>query len=343
VASSNDKWLVAGAAGVGLLGLYALVKRRRRYDFDGKVVLINGGSRGLGLILARQLSDLGARIAICARDGEELERARVELVKKGAEVFAQVCDVREREQVRDLVTAVHQSMGPVDVLVNVAGVIKMGPLSTQTQQDFEDLMDVHFWGPFYAIQEVLPSMRQRGAGRIVNITSIGAKLAIPHLSAYCSSKFALAGLSKALRVELEKDGIAVTTVYPGLMRTGSHINARFKGQNEKEFAMFSLADATPLTTINAERAASQIIDACASARAELVITIQAKIAAIVDELAPEFTAKLLAWTDRLLPAEGGIGTASLSGRESTSGVSPSIATTLIDHASVRNNEVNGTS
>jgi short-subunit dehydrogenase len=105
-------------------------------------------------------------------------------------------------------------------------------------------MAIHFWAPFYAMQAVLPQMRERGAGRIVNISSIGGKVAVPHLAPYCASKFALVGLSKAMRIELAKDNIFVTTVCPGLMRTGSHVNAVFKGQNEKEFAWFSIGNAS---------------------------------------------------------------------------------------------------
>ena len=329
---------MGGVAGVGILTAYALLRPRERYDFAGKVVLITGGSRGLGLVLARHLAELGARIGICARDADELDRARTDLEQTGAEVFAGPCDVREQEQVEAFVEQVGSRFGDVDVLINCAGVIQVGPLETQTQQDFENLMDVHFWGPFYAMQAVLPSMRERGTGRIVNISSIGGKIAVPHLSSYCASKFALAGLSSAFGVELARHGVNVTTVYPGLMRTGSHVHARFKGQNEKEFALFSLADATPLTTINAERAAHQIIQACSRGDAELIITIQAKIAAKLRAIAPETFEALLSLTNRLLPGDGGIGTASLSGLESTSAVSPSIATTLIDNASLANNE-----
>ena len=335
---TNNGLVVGGIAGVGLLAAYALLRARRHYSFVGKVVLIAGGSRGLGLVLARNFAARGASIAICARDADELDRARTDLEQRGAEVFAGVCDIRQQADVEAFVREVRDRMGEVDVLVNCAGVIQVGPLETQTQQDFENLMDVHFWGPYYAMQAVIPAMRERGSGRIVNISSIGGKIAVPHLASYCASKFALAGMSSAFGVELARDGISVTTVYPGLMRTGSHIHARFKGQNEKEFALFSLADATPLTTINAERAADQIVEACGRGDAELIITVQAKLAAKMQALAPELMSGLLSLTNRLLPADGGIGKASLSGLESTSAVSPSVATALIDNAALANNE-----
>ncbi|MEP6703850.1 MAG: SDR family oxidoreductase, partial [Acidobacteriota bacterium] len=233
---------------VGLLAGSALLYRalKPRYVFTDKVVLITGGSRGLGLVLAREFAERGAKIAICARNRDELQRAKEDLEVQGAEVFDAICDMREQGDVEAMVGDVISRFGRIDVLVNNAGVIQVGPLDAQTQEDFDEAMRIHFWGPFYAMRAVLPEMRRRGEGRIVNIASIGGKIAVPHLAPYCASKFALAGLSSAMQTELASDGVSVTTVYPGLMRTGSHINALFKGQNKKEFALFSIANGLPL-------------------------------------------------------------------------------------------------
>jgi short-subunit dehydrogenase len=182
-------------------------------------------------------------------------------------------------------------------------------------------------------------MRERGEGRIVNISSIGGKIAVPHLAPYCASKFALAGLSSAMHSELAKDGIHVTTVYPGLMRTGSHINALFKGQHRKEFALFSLANGLPVTSVSAENAARQIVAATARGDAELVISPQAKAAVKINALLPNFTSLMLAATNRLLPENGGIGRGYATGLQSQSAISPSILTALVDAASERNNEL----
>ena len=326
---------------LGVLAASALIYRavKPRYSFADKVVLITGGSRGLGLVLARELADRGARIAICARDRAELQRAKEDLASYGAEVFDVLCDVRDQGQVEEMITDVRSRFGRVDVLINNAGVIQVGPLEAQTQADFEDAMQVHFWGPFYAMQAVLPEMRRRGEGRIVNVSSIGGKIAVPHLAPYCASKFALAGLSSALHTELAKDNVFVTTVYPGLMRTGSHINALFKGQHRKEFALFSLANGLPFTSVSAESAAREIIAAAAGGKSELVISVQARTAAKINALLPEATAAALAIIDRLLPENGGIGRRTAAGHESTSAISPSILTSLVDNASVRNNEI----
>jgi NAD(P)-dependent dehydrogenase (short-subunit alcohol dehydrogenase family) len=326
---------------LGLLAGSALLYKafKTRYDFEDKVVLITGGSRGLGLVLARELASRGARIAICARDRDELQRAKENLESEGAEVFDAICDVREQGDVENLVADVRARFGKIDVLINNAGVIQVGPLESQTQADFEDAMRIHFWGPFYTMRAVMPEMKRRRDGRIVNISSIGGKIAVPHLAPYCASKFALAGLSSALTAELRKENVFVTSVYPGLMRTGSHINALFKGQHRKEFALFSLMNGSPLTSVSAENAARQIADAVERGDGELIISPQAKAAVKINALFPELTNNVLALTDRFLPENGGIDRSYASGLESSSPVSPSILTSLVDSASYRNNEL----
>ncbi|MDT7688602.1 MAG: hypothetical protein QOE46_1361 [Acidobacteriota bacterium] len=337
--SLRDTLKFAAAGAGALLAARAVYRRLSEYDFRGKTVLITGGSRGLGLVLARGFAAEGANIAICARDPQELERARRDLASRGTGVFACPCDVTDRSQVRELVALVTRHFGRIDVLVNNAGVIQVGPLETMTLEDFEQAMAVHFWGPLYATLAVLPQMRERREGRIVNVSSIGGKIAVPHLVPYSASKFALAGLSDGLRAELAKDGVVVTSIFPGLMRTGSPRNATFKGRHRAEYAWFAVSDSLPVSSINAERAASQIITACRRGQAELVITTQAVAAVKFRALFPEATADLLAIVNRLLPGAGGIGRARLKGKESESALAPSILTTLTEGAARRNNEM----
>lgn len=336
----GNAWLLAATAGVGAVAALTLLRRaRRNFDFRNKVVLITGGSRGLGLVLARMLADEGARIAVCARDADELSRAEEDLRERGAEIFTALCDVRNQSDVNRAVATICNHYGQIDALINNAGVIQVAPLENQTRRDFEDAMAVHFWGAFYMMQAVLPAMKRRGEGRIVNISSIGGKVPVPHLAPYSASKFALVGLSGAMRTELVKDNVFVTTVCPGLLRTGSPVNALFKGQNEKEYAWFSISDALPFTSVSAENAAAQIIKACRGGDAELIISPQAKIAAKVNALFPEFTSDALALANRFLPAAGGIGDDYALGKNSASAISPSILTALSDRESYRNNEL----
>lgn len=336
----NNNWLIGAIVGVGALTALSIMGRnRRQMSFKNKVVLITGGSRGLGLVLARQFAEEGSKIAICARNNEELLRARADLQELGAEVFEVVCDVRNEEQVNQMIDAVYRHFGKIDVLVNNAGVIQVGPLETQTKEDFESAMDVHFWGPFYTMQAVIPKMREAGEGRIVNISSIGGKVSVPHLAPYCASKFALVGLSNAMRAELTKDNIYVTTVCPGLMRTGSHINAMFKGKNELEFALFSLMNASPFTSVSAEKAAREIVEACRYGEAETIISVQAQMAAKANAVFPELVAQISGLVSQLLPSAGDHGTEQLLGKHSTSPLSPSFLTAPLDAASARNNEL----
>jgi NAD(P)-dependent dehydrogenase (short-subunit alcohol dehydrogenase family) len=335
----KNSLLIGAAVGIGALtALSAFKKARRGFDFKNKVVLITGGSRGLGLVLAREFAAEGARLAICARGAEELSAAKEELEARGAEVFDAICDVTNQEEIDHLVRDVCMRFGQIDVLVNNAGVIQVGPLDAQTEQDFEEAMDIHFWAPYRMIQTVLPIMRGVGSGRIVNIASIGGKVAVPHLAPYCASKFALVGLSSALHAELAKENIYVTTVCPGLMRTGSHVNAYFKGQNEKEYALFAISNALPVSSISAESAARQIVAAARRGDAEAIISPQAKIAAKMNALFPELTADILSLVNQLLPANGGIGTAKVRGKDSESWIAPSILTAMSDKEIIENNE-----
>src|SRR5215212_5727611 len=326
------------ALAAGAFVLKSTLSHLFEYDLNNKTVLITGGSRGLGLVMAREFAREGSRVAICARDERELERARIDLESLGVEVMTVQCDLTNKQEVNEMVAAVNTRFGHIDVLVNNAGVIQVGPLEVMTSEDFELAMNAHFWAPLNTIMAVLPSMRQRKAGRIVNITSIGGKVSVPHLVPYSASKFALVGLSKGLRAELMKDGIKVTTVCPGLMRTGSPRNADFKGKHRFEYAWFSISDSLPLLTVSAENAARQVVQACKRGQAELVISVPAKIAVLFDSLFPEAMSQMLALGNRFLPAAGGVGTERMKGRESKSAWSPSWLTTLTEEAALRNNE-----
>jgi len=330
--------LFLGAAG---LGVWLATRERRRitYLLRDKVVLLTGGSRGLGLVMARELAGQGARLALCARDADELERAADDVAHHGERPLIVACDVADPERARAVVGHINEQLGPIDVLINNAGVISVGPMETMTRQDYELAMDVHFWGPFNTIDAVLPQMRRRRQGRIVNISSIGGKVAVPHLLPYCASKFALAGYSQGLRAEVAKDGVLVTTVYPGLMRTGSPRHALFKGQNEAEYAWFKISDSLPLLTCSAEHAARTVLNACRRGEAEVVLTLPAQLAILFNQVFPEFSSGLLALVNRLLPAPGGIGSEAVEGRQSESGVTTSFATRLTDRAAERNNEI----
>jgi NAD(P)-dependent dehydrogenase (short-subunit alcohol dehydrogenase family) len=326
--------------GIGGVVLARTWRAARGMDFRDTSVAIFGGSRGLGLVLAREFGAEGARVVIAARNADELERARQDLERHGARVTTVVCDIREREDVDRAISEIVAKQGGIDVLVNDAGIIQVGPIDHMTLSDFENAMATHFWGPLFTIRAALPHLRQSSFARIVNISSVGGKIAVPHLIPYCASKFALTGLSEGLRAELAKDGIRVTTVCPGLMRTGSTYNAWFKGRHRHEFAWFHIADSLPGLSIDAKRAAQQIVQACRSGEAQLIVTLPAKLAVVMNAAFPGLVASATTLANRVLPgpdAEGGA--EGRSGWQSVSRVAPSIVTRHTDRATVENNQV----
>jgi short-subunit dehydrogenase len=260
------------------------------------------------------------------------------LVGMGADVIAVSCDVTDRDSVSRLLQDVEQRMGPVDVLINNAGVIEVGPAETMSVADYEEAMATNFWGMLYPTLAVLPAMRARRTGRIVNITSIGGKLGIPHLVPYSASKFAAVGFSQGLRAEVAPAGIKVITVCPGLMRTGSPRNAIFRGQHQSEYAWFSISDALPGLSISAESAARRILAACRRGDAEVLFPLSTRVAAIAGALAPGMTAKALSVVDRLLPDAGKSPRGRRTGAESQSWLSPSWLTRLGDRAAHEYNQ-----
>jgi short-subunit dehydrogenase len=337
----NKNGLLFTALGVGaLLATRAIIRSIRAYDFKGKSVLITGGSRGLGLVMARQLAKEGAKIAICARDDFELEGARLELSDLTEHVLAIPCDVTDRTQVLKMISLVREQYGHIDVLINNAGVIQVGPMESMQLQEYEEAMNTHFWAPLYTMLAVIPHMKERGEGRIVNISSVGGKISLPHQIPYSASKFALVGLSEGMRSELKKDNIVVTTVCPGLTRTGSPRNVIVKGKHQEEYAWFNIVDSLPFISMNAEATARRIISACKWGEAELITTLPGKFITAFHGVFPGATADLLGLVNYALPEPGGIGSTDRKmGYESESKAAPSVLTRLNDKAAEQNNEL----
>lgn len=329
--------------GVGaLLGVAAArVLGSVRFELAGKTVFISGGSRGLGLLLAHEFASRGARVAISGRDREALDRAVESLRQAGAEVLPVETDISIREEAELAVDQIRRKFGSIDILVNNAGTICVGPMESMTIDDYRNSLNTHFWGPYFATMAVLPEMQQRRQGRIVNISSIGGKISVPHLLPYSVGKFALTGFSEGLRSEALKDNVYVTTVCPGLMRTGSPRNAFFKGNNKAEYAWFSISDSIPVLSMGARRAARQIVDACVRGNAEVVLSLPAKFAVKVHGLFPGTITNVLGVVNRLLPSAQGDNRERepKTGKESFSQASPSWVTTLNERAAEQNNQV----
>jgi NAD(P)-dependent dehydrogenase (short-subunit alcohol dehydrogenase family) len=313
----------AGAAtGAALLLTSGLRRRiRNRQDFAGKVVLITGSSRGLGLALAEEFGRAGARLVLTARDPAELQRARQYLLRRGAiheELDAAVisCDVTDPAQVHELIEQATSRFGAIDVLVNNAGTITVGPVENLSLESFHETMDVNFYGMLHTTLAVLPQMLARHGGAIVNICSIGSKIPVPHLLPYTASKFAAAGFSEGLHIELRSKGIRVTTVCPGLMRTGSYVQAKFVGDQQREHRWFALSASLPIVSTSAAHAARRIRLATARGETELILTPQAAVAAKAFAHAPSLVSWALAQVNqRILPPADGHATGQKQGKQ----------------------------
>ena len=326
------------AAGIGLIAVGRRVLQKKMNIRD-KVVLITGGSRGLGLAIAEEFASQGAKLVLCARNAEELQQAQEHLSLDQTEVLTVPCDITDRNQVQQLIEKAFDRFGQIDIVVNNAGIISAGPIRTLTREDFEESMNVIFWGTFNTTMAVLPHMLERKQGSIVNIASIGGKVSIPHLLSYSTAKFAMVGFSEGLRAELAREGIRVITITPGLMRTGSHINTVMKGKTHRiEYTLFALLDSLPFTSISAKRAAQQIVAATRRGSAEIVITIQAQLATRFHGLFPGTTTDMLGVVNRLLPNGEGAGTERYAGKESETPISRSFLTTLGQRAAQKYNE-----
>jgi NAD(P)-dependent dehydrogenase (short-subunit alcohol dehydrogenase family) len=312
----------------------------RRYSFDGKVVLITGGSRGLGLVLARQIHREGGRVALLARKPDELARAAEEL---GHNVLTLECDLRDRLQIENAVRATADHFGGIDAVINNAGIIEVGPYQHMTHEDYERAMAIHFWAPYHVMMAALPHLRRRSEARVVNITSIGGKIAVPHLAPYCASKFAAVGFSDSIRAELARERIYVTTVAPGTMRTGSHVNAQFKGDHGAEFSWFAASASLPLVSISADRAAAAILRACKRGQPFLALGLPTKLAIAANGIAPNVVARAMNVAARVLPRPtDNSGDELRSGWQSRAHSNvPQWVTYFGDRNIERNNEANG--
>jgi NAD(P)-dependent dehydrogenase (short-subunit alcohol dehydrogenase family) len=293
---------------VAAAAVYAL-KSRASERRPGKVVLITGGSRGLGLALAERFGRAGAKLILASRDLEELITARHTLLDREAvqaadDVLLIPADLTDAAQAATLIDHAVGHFGRIDVLINNAGIIEVGPVEDQPIAAYRRAMATNFFAALHTTHAALPHLLRRnpihGDAAIVNIASIGGKFAMPHMLPYVASKFALVGFSEGLHAELRHKGIRVTTVCPGLMRTGGEAHAEYTGQAKKEQRWFNLAAKTPILATSVRHAANKIYNAVAAGRAEITITPQAWLAARIAGLAPETTQYLASLANHLL-------------------------------------------
>ena len=295
-------WLASAAAACVAAAATGAAYSRRKRNLAGRVVLLTGGSRGLGLQLARELGREGCKLILVARSMEELNSAAEELRGSGTEVSFLTCDLSSGEELKGMLEHALGIYGQIDIVVNNAGAIAVGPIDSLTERDFHEAMDLMFWAPVRIVLGLLPHLLSRGDVDVVNISSIGGRISVPHLLPYSSAKFALCGFSEGLDAELRNRGVHVLTVTPGLMRTGSHKQAEFTGNAEKEYLWFALGATLPGAAMNVKRAARQIVSALKRRRHTLTLTWGAQVAARLHGAFPETAQAIAAAANRVLPS-----------------------------------------
>jgi short-subunit dehydrogenase len=238
------------------------------------------------------------RLVLASRNLVELQQAQATLLTQFAHLRPEdfhlvAADLSKPEEAQRLISETIDRFGRIDVLVNNAAIIDVGPIESQTLEIFERTMQINFFAALYTTWAALPHLRKQtplsGNRRasIVNIASIGGKIAVPHMLPYTAAKFALVGFSEGLHAELRHKGIRVTTVCPGLMRTGGEDHVNIVGDVEFERRWFNFAATTPVITVSAKYAANRIFHAVAAGRAEITISPQAWLAARIAGTFPE--------------------------------------------------------
>lgn len=326
-------------ASLGLTAWYViknLYRDSKKVNVQGRVVLITGGSRGLGLAIARELASKGARLALCARDAEHLNKVSKEFTEKGYSIFIHAADVTDSEQVQQMVEQVIRYYGHIDIVINNAGIMLVGPDQVMEIADYKSLMESNCWSSLYTTKALVPHFKAQGIGHIVNICSIGSKISVPHMVPYSVSKFALIGLSQGLASELAHDNILVTTVVPNLMRTGSPRNISVKGNHQAEYAWFKLASSLPMISQSADVAAKRIVEGIEFQETQITLTFTAKLAVALQALAPDLIGGSTRLAGRLMPSSDD--STVKKGYESESKITQGAIGSITDEAAIKFNQ-----
>ncbi len=249
-----------------------------------KIVVITGAASGIGAALAEECASRGAVVAL---SDIQPDKAEIWLKQVGAKGLVDKLDVSNREDVTTHVARVEKELGPVDVMINNAGVALSATVAEMSIEDFRWVMDINFWGVVYGTQAVLPGMLERNRGTIVNISSLFGLIGVPTQSAYNASKFAVRGFTEALRAELSDSAVKALCVHPGGIKTNIARNSRFAsgidGGTEKSKAV---QDFDRIAKVAPAKAAKLIVNAVAKGKSRLLIGNDAKILDILQRSFP---------------------------------------------------------
>jgi short-subunit dehydrogenase len=237
-------------------------------DVSGKVVIITGASGGIGLATAQRFAGAGAKVVLVARSTDKLTALAKELRSQGHDALPMTADMRDQKAVSRMIDQAVRHYGCIDILINNAGQAAAGTVAEVNPDDLRQILELNVFGALYAIQAVVPKMRQGGGGLIINISSMVTKMHIPGLGAYAATKTALNMLSETARVELAAENIRVITVYPRLTATDFGKNSL----GNEQLRQRQRASVSSMTPDSPELVAEKILEAAQKEPAEQYMT-----------------------------------------------------------------------
>ncbi|HUD50601.1 SDR family NAD(P)-dependent oxidoreductase [Parvibaculum sp.] len=262
-------------------------------EIKGKTAVITGAASGIGRATAVALAREGARIAAVDLDRAGLAETASRIAALGGEVTTYLVDVASRDAVYAFAQEVESAFGGADIVINNAGVAQVASVEELAYEDFEWVMNIDFWGMVYGTKAFLPQLRAKGAGHIVNVSSIFGLFAVPTQAAYNSAKFAVRGFTEALRHEMRGTGIAVSCVHPGGIKTNIMRNARFLQSVQTTVREEAASGFDRLARTTPDRAAEVIVAGIKKNKGRILIGMDAKILDIIQRLMPASYGRLL--------------------------------------------------
>jgi len=230
-------------------------------NFKNKVVVITGASSGIGEATAEQFAEKGANIVLVARRKDRLEEVEKKLAKYSIKTLLQVCDVSDKEQVKQMSETVIATFSQIDVLVNNAGFVIYGKVEELSIEDIESQMQTNYFGMINCTKYFLPHFLKQDFGHMVNVASVGGSFGVPGIASYCATKFAMLGFSEGLHHELHGTNVGVTVVSPIMVRTSLFDHPSFKNFTKHATGI----------SLSSETVANAIIKAANSSRLEIVV------------------------------------------------------------------------